>query len=525
MTDNFKRAGQFKKQLTLTDLTFIGLGAIFGSGWLFAASHVASQAGPAGVLSWITGGIAVLLLGLVYCELGAALPCSGGIIRYPVFSHGELMGYLLGIITLIAFSSLIAIEVVASRQYASAWFPALNRPGSGDASFSGWLVQLALLVLFFWLNYRSVKTFARANNLISVFKFMVPLLVIGILFAFFQPDNLQRQGFAPFGAAGVEAAVSAGGIIFAYLGLTPIVSVAGEVENPQRNIPLALILSVLVSTVIYVLLQLAFVGSIPPEMLAAGWSAVSQHFSLPYRDIALLLGMGWLAFLVVSDAIISPSGTGNIYMNATPRVIYGWARSGTFFKRFTEVDAASGIPRPALWLTFGLAIFWTLPFPSWEKLINVVSAALVLSYTLAPVTAAELRRNAPDLPRPFRLRSFALICPLAFVISALIVYWSGWQTVSWLLGLQILMVVPYLLFQRRMVGHRVGLRQQLLSSLWLIVFYLLMILLSYLGSFGGSSRLVHPWDTLAVALMALVIFYWGARSCLPQANFSDEQPD
>ena len=136
--------GKFKKQLTLTDLTFIGLGAIFGSGWLFAASHVSSIAGPAGIYSWLIGGLAVLLLGIVYCELRPAAR-AGGIIRYPVFSHGELMGYLLGFITLIAFSSLIAIEVVAARQYAAAWFPFLSLPGSGDPTPIGWLVQLALL--------------------------------------------------------------------------------------------------------------------------------------------------------------------------------------------------------------------------------------------------------------------------------------------------------------------------------------------------------------------------------------------
>ena len=109
-------SGKFKKQLSLLDLTFIGLGAIFGSGWLFAASHVSAIAGPAGILSWFLGGFAVLLLGIVYCELGAALPRAGGVVRYPVYSHGPLLGYLMGFITLIAFSSLIAIEVVASRQ-------------------------------------------------------------------------------------------------------------------------------------------------------------------------------------------------------------------------------------------------------------------------------------------------------------------------------------------------------------------------------------------------------------------------
>lgn len=103
-----------------------------------------SPARPASI-PWLIGGLAVLLLGIVYCELGAALPRAGGIIRYPVFSHGELMGYLLGFITLIAFSSLIAIEVVAARQYAAAWFPFLSLPGSGDPTPIGWLVQLALL--------------------------------------------------------------------------------------------------------------------------------------------------------------------------------------------------------------------------------------------------------------------------------------------------------------------------------------------------------------------------------------------
>ncbi|MDA5363610.1 APC family permease [Escherichia coli] len=518
-------SGKFKKQLTLTDLTFIGLGAIFGSGWLFAASHVASIAGPAGIASWVIGGFAVLLLGIIYCELGAALPRAGGIIRYPVFSHGELMGYLLGFITLIAFSSLISIEIVAARQYAAAWFPALTQTGSSDPTLLGWVVQFLLLCFFFALNYYSVKTFARSNNFISVLKFLVPLLVVITLFAFFKPENLHIQGMAPFGMSGVEAAISAGGIILAYLGLTPIISVASEAQNPQRTIPFALILSVILSTIIYVLLQVAFLGSIPTESLSGGWAEISKNYSLPYRDIAITLGMGWLAFMVVCDAIVSPSGTGNIYMNATPRVIYGWAKAGTFFKTFTHIDKESGIPRPALWLTFGLSIFWTLPFPSWEQLISVVSAALVLSYAIAPVTAAGLRRNAPDMPRPFRVRGFAVLGPLSFMISALIVFWSGWGTLSWLLGLQIVMFVVYVSCKSKVPVQHVSLAQQIKSSLWLIAFYALIMLFSWLGSFGGSGIIGHPWDTIVVALMSLGIYYWGAYTCLPRANFNGDEEE
>ena len=507
--------GKFKKQLSLMDLTFIGLGAIFGSGWLFAASHVSAITGPAGIFSWLLGGFAVLLLGIVYCELGAALPRAGGVVRYPVYSHGPLLGYLMGFITLIAFSSLVAIEVVASRQYAAAWFPELTKAGSSDPTTLGWLVQFALLCLFFILNYRSVKTFAIANNLVSVFKFIVPLLVIGVLFTFFKPANFQVHGFAPFGLSGIEMAVSAGGVIFAYLGLTPIISVASEVKNPQRTIPIALILSVLLSTAIYVLLQTAFLGGVPTEMLANGWAGISKELALPYRDIALALGVGWLAYLVVADAVISPSGCGNIYMNATPRVVYGWAQTGTFFKIFTRIDEKSGIPRPALWLTFGLSVFWTLPFPSWEALINVVSAALILSYAVAPVTVAALRRNAPDMVRPFRVKGMAVLGPLSFIIAALIVYWSGWSTVSWLLGLQILMFVVYLLCARWVPTAHLNHKQQVRSSAWLIGFYAVTILLSKLGSFGGIGAISHPFDTVVVAVCALGIYYWGAATGVP----------
>ncbi|VTR23797.1 L-aspartate transporter [Serratia fonticola] len=98
------------------------------------------------------------------------------------------------------------------------------------------------------------------------------------------------------------------------------------------------------STIIYVLLQTGFPRQYSKRNAERWLQDISKHFSLPYRDIAVTLGMGWLAFLVVSDAIVSPSGTGNIYMNATPRVVYGWARAGTFFKIFTRVDGESGDP-------------------------------------------------------------------------------------------------------------------------------------------------------------------------------------
>ncbi|TAN01879.1 MAG: APC family permease, partial [Rhodanobacteraceae bacterium] len=327
---------------------------------------------------------------------------------------------------------------------------------------------------------------------------------------------------APFGFAGVAGAVSAGGIIFAYLGLTPIVSVAGEVRDPQRTIPIALILSVTLSTIIYLLLQVAFLGSVPAATVAHGWHGIAKLFALPFHDIAIALGIGWLSFLVVCDAVISPSGCGNIYMNATPRVVYGWARGGTFFRAFTKVDVKSGIPRRALWLTFALSIFWTLPFPSWSAMISVVSAALVLSYAVAPITTAALRRNAPEMPRPFRVRGFAVLGPLSFIVAALIVYWSGWGTLSWLLGLQIALYAAYVAYVARDRSRHAELGRDVRASLWLIGFYALMMILSWLGTFGGKGAIGSPWDSVLAAVIALAIYGWGARTGLPSTQLALE---
>ncbi len=488
-----RKQGKFKKQLSATDLIFIGFGSIFGSGWLFAASKVGETAGPAGWISWVIGGIAVILLGLVYAELGGAVPRAGGVVRYPVYSHGPLVGYLASFATMIAFSSLCSIEVEATRQYATSWWPALSQPGStGSPTVIGWLAELALLVLFFLFNYWSVRVFAKINTVMTILKFLVPMLTIIVLLTQIKGQNFTVQGFAPFGFSGVESAISTGGVIFAYLGLQPIVGFASEAKNPQRTVPLSLIVSILLSTVVYVLLQVAFVGSIPTHFLSGGWSQVGNHFSLPYRDIAVVLGFGWLAILVTLDAIISPSGCGNIYLSTTPRVVYGWAKGGTLFKLFARIDEKSGIPRPALWLSFLMAVFWTLPFPSWDKLIGVVSSALVFTYALAPISAAAMRRNAADIARPFYLKGMSIIGPLAFIIASLIVYWTGWKTDSWLLGVQLLMFVIYLFFKKAVPTDRVSFAQQLKSSWWLVFYYVTMIIISYLGTFGGINVIKVP---------------------------------
>jgi predicted membrane channel-forming protein YqfA (hemolysin III family) len=140
-----------------------------------------------------------------------------------------------------------------------------------------------------------------------------------------------------------------------------------------------------------------------------------------------------------------------------------------------------------------------------------------LSYAVAPVTTAALRRNAPGMPRPFRVRGFAVLGPLSFIVAALIVYWSGWGTVSWLLGLQIVLYVAYVVYVASRPSRRGELARDVRASLWLMGFYALMLVASCLGTFGGSHVIEGPWDSVLVAIIAVAVYYWGEHSGVPSS--------
>lgn len=161
-------SGKFKRKLTLLDLTFLSVGSIIGSGWLFGARNGAQIAGNLAWVAWLFGAVAVISIGLVYAELAAALPRAGGFVRYPEYTHGSLTGWFIGFASMLAYSSVAGVETDAFREYAAGWWPAVGTATS--PSFVGILVQVALLVLFLLINYWSVNFFAKVNTVVTLFK-------------------------------------------------------------------------------------------------------------------------------------------------------------------------------------------------------------------------------------------------------------------------------------------------------------------------------------------------------------------
>ena len=503
-------------------LMLTGLGSIIGSGWLFGAWRAAKIAGPAAVVAWIIGAVVILAIAMAYAELGAMFPESGGMVRYARYSHGSLVGFISGWANWIAIVSVIPIEAQASIQYMSSWpwewTQALYVGGS--LSTMGLLLSAALVLVYFFLNYWGVALFAKANSAITVLKFVVPAVTVaGLMWSRFDSSNFghlhadvpgQASSFAPYGWSAVLTAVATSGIIFAFNGFQSPVNLAGEARNPSRSVPFAVLGSILIALVIYVLLQVAFIGAVSPEAIIHGWAQVD--FSSPFANLAIALGLNWLAIVLYADAFLSPSGTGITYMATTTRMIYAMERNRTLPAMFGTIHPLYGVPRAAMWFNLVVAYLFLFFFRSWSSLAAVISVATIISFLTGPVSMMALRRHAPSLHRPLRLPGMGVIAPLAFVLASLILYWARWPLTGKIILLMAIALPVYFYYQAK--SGWTGWGREFRAALWLVVYLPVMALLSYIGgkAFGGIGLLPEGWDMAVVALVALAFYHWGVRS-------------
>ncbi|MCY0880527.1 MAG: APC family permease [Firmicutes bacterium] len=511
-------AQQMKKELSFLDLTMASLGAIIGSGWLLAGQAAAVGAGPSALLSWLIAGVVIMFIGLVYAELGAMFPEAGGIVRYPQYSHGHMVSFIIGWSAWIAYSALPAVESEAVVTYAQSYVPAFSGP-HGTISAAGLGVAAGLMVLFFIINYFGVRTFARINTTVTFLKFIMPSLTIVIFLIFgMHWSNFHSHGFMPDGTAGMMKVVSTAGVVFSYLGFRQAIDLSGEAKNPQKDVPRAIIFSLILGILIYTLLQFVFLGAVQPQDLIHGWSGL--NYSAPFAQLAIAMNLSWFGMFIFADAILSPSGTGNIYIATLSRLLYALAKNRYFPRALLYIDPKTGVPLVALATGVLVGLAFLAPFPAWQALVAVASSAAVLTYISGPVSSAALRRLAPDIHRPVRTAALSVLGPLAFIGGSLIIYWTGWNTDKPLLGLILVGIVLYGLFSWLMPGQiEHPSRDALKASAWFIVYLLFMLAMSYYGSgvFGapanhGRGFIPYPYDLFVLALASLGFYFWGVHS-------------
>ncbi|RZF24265.1 APC family permease [Paraburkholderia sp. UYCP14C] len=495
-------------------LLLTGLGSIIGSGWLFGAWRAAKIAGPAALCAWVIGAVVILAIALTYAELGAMFPESGGMVRYARYSHGALVGFVSAWANWIAIVSVIPIEAEASIQYMSTW-PyewAHNLFVSGSLTTPGLLLSAVLVVIYFMLNYWGVRVFARANTAITIFKFIIPgLTILGLMMSGFHKENLgEASTFAPYGWSAVLTAVATSGIVFAFNGFQSPINLAGEARNPAKSVPFAVIGSIVLALVIYVLLQIAYIGAVNPADVMKGWNQF--NFKSPFAELAIALNLNWLAILLYVDAFVSPSGTGTTYMATTTRMIYAMERNNTMPKIFGSVHPLYGVPRPAMWFNLFVSFLFLFFFRGWSSLAAVISVATVISYLTGPISLMALRRAATDVNRPLRIAGMKLIAPFAFVCASLILYWAKWPLTGEIILLMVVALPVFFYFQAK--AGFTGFNQDLKAAWWLVAYLPIMAILSLIGSkeFGGYGILPYGWDMLVVIAFSLVFYFWGVNS-------------
>jgi amino acid transporter len=523
-----------RRDIGFVGLLFISVGSIIGSGWLFGALNASTVAGPAAVLTWVIGGAVMLLLALVHAELGGMYPVAGGSARFPHYAFGSLIGFAGGWFSFLGAVTTAPIEVEAALQYSSNYVSGLATTHGDTVVLTfplGYIVAAVLMLGFSFINVMGVKWLSESNKTIVWWKIFIPVLtVIVLVITAFHTSNFSAGGgFMPFGMKGVFLALASGGVIFAYIGFEQAIQLGGESKNPGRNIPLAVIVSMALGVVLYIALQLAFIGALNPSNLTHGWTGVafSGNGELygPFAGLASALSLGWLATLLYTDAIISPGGTGLLYVGTSSRLSFGMARIGYLHPVFSRLNDR-GVPVVAIAFSFLVGMIVFLPFPGWQQLVGFITSATVLGYATVPLALGALRHQDPDRERPFKLPAGTLASVLAFIVANEVMLFSGWAVV-WKLIVAIFIGFALVAVSAAFTGSDERPHIDWLNGAWLWPYLLGMGVISYLSSFdtetpstflglhGPTNDLTFGVDTLVVAIFSIAIYALAMRLRLP----------
>ncbi len=514
---NHEHSGTLERSIGFWGLTFVSLGSIIGSGWLLGALGAAQAAGPASLVSWVLAAFIILTLALIHAELAAAYPVAGGTARFPYFAFGALAGFTAGWTAWLQAVAVAPIEVEASLSYLNSvsWinenFNMLKSDGSGSLNGLGLIVATVFMGLFTVLNLLGAKLMSESNSVMVIWKVAVPILTVVVLISVsFHPGNFSAGGgFAPYGAHGVFAALPLG-VVFAIQGFEQAVQMGGEAKNPQRDLPRAIMTAMAIGSVVYILLEIAFIGALDPANLVRGWAnPVGFADYGPYYTLALGAGVGWLGTILIIDAFVSPAGTGLVYVGTTARLSYALGQEEVLPNQLTKTNK-NKVPVYSILLAFAVGLFFFLPFPSWGKLVAIITSATAIMYAFAPVSLAALHKSDPDRPRGYRLPAPKFMCPAGFCAANLIVYWSGFDTMWKLLAMIFAGRVLFEFALRRASADRTDIDWRATS--WIYPWLIGMTIISVLGRYGHGHNVIPDWVDLAVVIVfSLAIFYYAVE--------------
>jgi len=428
------------------NLTMLGIGAIIGAGIFVLTGKAAAQyAGPGIVFSFILAGVACAFAGLCYAEFAAMIPISGSAYTYGYATLGELVAWIIGwdlILEYLFAASTVAVgwsEYVVSflkdigitipSQFTSAPYDHVTPVDGGWNVWrlftEGWVSTGAVLNvpamiivgLITFLLVLGIKESATFNNLVVAIKLAVILLFIAVGAAYINVDNWQpfvppAQGSGKYGWDGVVRA--AGVIFFAYIGFDSVSTAAQESKRPQRDMPIGILVSLAICTVLYIAVSLVLTGIIKYTQLGVDAPIAAAIDSLG-KPVA------WLRPIVTVGAIAGLSSVILVMMLGQPRIFYTMAKDGLLPQAFSTVHPRFRTPWVAQILTGVIAMLIAGLFPI-RLLGELVSIGTLLAFAIVCSGVFVLRFTNPDIQRPFRTPVFWLVSPLGVLFCLYLMY-------------------------------------------------------------------------------------------------------
>lgn len=509
------------RSISTTSLLFASVSAIFGSGWLFVALYAAQSAGPSALLAWVIGGILVIIIAYTYAEISAMLPITGVTSRIPQYTHGTIVSYLYAWIIWLSYIALAPTEVQAVIQYLSYFYPTLTY-ANGGLTVIGYIVAGALLLGISILNVIALRWLIRCNNFLTLIKIILPIglsiVMLSLLFSTQKVLHTNHADFFTYGTHGLLSAISTGGIIFAFNGFKQASEMAGEAANPARAIPIAIVGSVVLCLIIYLLLQMTFLSSLNSQNLMHGFHAL--HLPGKNSPLAAIIAQNhvtWLLPFLYFAAIVGPLAAGLMYASSSARALFAMSKND-FLPKIFEKRNQHGHPWIAVLACFILGMLCFAPLPGLKNMINFLASLMAISYSITPICLLTLRKQVPTYQRPLRLPCVTLWAGLAFYCCNLLIYWSGWAVISklsWCLLASVILLFVYHYTTER--GRQLTLHYR--ASLWIWPYFAGITLLSYLGNFGGGTHAIpFGWDMAVIAIFSASILYLAVKYRLPDTE-------
>jgi basic amino acid/polyamine antiporter, APA family len=387
-----------KRTLSAFDLTLLGIGAIIGTGIFVLTGVVAAEsAGPALVISFILSGLACAFAAFCYAEFSSTVPISGSVYTYTYATLGEIFAFLIGWDLMLEY--LLATSAVATGW--SAYFqsllkgfgieiPALlsSAPGAGKGGIVDLPAIIIILIITFLLS-RGIRESARVNNIMVFVKLAVIFAFIIAGVGYVKPENWTP--FMPFGFEGIVTGAAT--VFFAYIGFDAVSTAAEEVKRPQRDMPIGIIASLTICTLLYIIVSLILTGMVPYTNLNV---ADPVSFALQF------VGQDRLAGFIAVGAITGITTVLLVMLYGQIRISFAMSRDGLLPKMLSKVHDVYKTPFQNTWMT-GFIAAGIAGFIDLTTLAHLVNMGTLAAFTLISIAVIVMRKTHPDIPRAFKV--------------------------------------------------------------------------------------------------------------------------